>query len=430
MATKFDDKYQEKIQQNLDDSGIVSNIDNSNPYGLQIQNAIESQYQAPTYENKYGSKLDSLYDAMQNRQAFSYNENNDPVYQAYRKQYLREGQRATKNTMATAAAATGGQPSSYAVSAAAQAGNYYASQLSDKIPELYQQAYNRYLQEFQDQALMAQTLQTAQQQEYNRYSQDRQFDYGVIQDRIGNMMDARRQELDIAKYNQDFNYQQKQDRLQNMQTQQQHDWNRYVQERNWENQAEQNAWSEALNAYELGDARKLEALGVDTSKDINRQVQELQLKSQQWQTQLQQAQTAASYGDYSQLKAMGFDTSKANFDRDLTVAQIWAQYTGDTSYLAALLNGNSANVGGATATKAATSSSSGGSRSSSSVSGNSSKSSSSNTSSQKDIATIRASKSGYGTTDYNASGAGAVRANSSNNSNNKNNGGSLVGKYS
>ena len=78
---------------------------------------------------------------------FSYDVEDDPVYAAYRKQYAREGSRATQDALGTAASATGGIPSSYAAAAASQAGDYYASQLSDKVPELYQQAYNRYLGE-------------------------------------------------------------------------------------------------------------------------------------------------------------------------------------------------------------------------------------------------------------------------------------------
>lgn len=79
--------------------------------------------------------------------AFRYNPSSDPVMQAYTRAYRREGERATANALAQAAAATGGIPSSYAVGAAQQAGAYYASLLADKFPELEQQAYNRYLNE-------------------------------------------------------------------------------------------------------------------------------------------------------------------------------------------------------------------------------------------------------------------------------------------
>lgn len=80
--------------------------------------------------------------------AFSYDAASDPLYQSYRKQYLREGERAAENALAKSAAATLGVPGSYAVTAASQAQDYYASKLSDKLPELYQAAYERYGEDF------------------------------------------------------------------------------------------------------------------------------------------------------------------------------------------------------------------------------------------------------------------------------------------
>lgn len=92
--------------------------------------------------------------------SFSYDMGADPVYQSYQKQYAREGQRATENTLGSAAAMTGGIPSSYAVAAASQQGDYYASQMADKVPELYDQAYSRYLGEL------------------SQWNSDRNFTYG------------------------------------------------------------------------------------------------------------------------------------------------------------------------------------------------------------------------------------------------------------
>ena len=66
------------------------------------------------------------------------------MYASYRKQYLREADRAAENALAKASAATLGVPSSYAVTAASQAENEFAGKLADKIPELYRDAYERY----------------------------------------------------------------------------------------------------------------------------------------------------------------------------------------------------------------------------------------------------------------------------------------------
>lgn len=105
--------------------------------------------------------------------AFQYDADTDPNMAAYRKAYLREGQRATANALAQTSAATGGVPSSYAATAATQAGNYYAAQLADKVPELRAQAYQEYLdkksleqQELENQRYVEQQAEAKKQQEY------------------------------------------------------------------------------------------------------------------------------------------------------------------------------------------------------------------------------------------------------------------------
>lgn len=76
--------------------------------------------------------------------SFSYDPQEDALYQAYKKQYTREGRRASEDTMGIMASMTGGRPSSYAASSAAQSANQYAAALTDKIPELQAQRYNQY----------------------------------------------------------------------------------------------------------------------------------------------------------------------------------------------------------------------------------------------------------------------------------------------
>lgn len=113
---------------------------------------------------------------------FSYDLESDPVWQAYRKQYTREGQRATQDALGAAAASSGGIPSSYATAAATQAGDYYAAQMSDKVPELYQQAYNRYLNEL------------------SQWNADRSFGYGQYIDELNTQIANRQEALQNALY--------------------------------------------------------------------------------------------------------------------------------------------------------------------------------------------------------------------------------------
>lgn len=123
----------------------------------------------PTYANRYQRELDELLGEVQNYGPFAWSKEEDPAYSAYAKQYRREGERATANALAQAASATGGQVSTAAMTAASQAGDYYAGKLSDKIPELYENAYQRYLSQYQMLADQLGQTRTAEQSDYAKY---------------------------------------------------------------------------------------------------------------------------------------------------------------------------------------------------------------------------------------------------------------------
>jgi hypothetical protein len=89
------------------------------------------------------------------------------------------------------AARTGGMASSYATTAAQQQNNYYMAQLSDKIPELYQLAYQMYLDDIDLQVQDLGLLQNASNTAYDRYRDtmsdwrdDRDFAYGMYRDDV------------------------------------------------------------------------------------------------------------------------------------------------------------------------------------------------------------------------------------------------------
>lgn len=163
--------------------------DQINGYG-----PFQDTREKPTYSNRYDQQINDLLQQYVNREKFSYDYKNDPLYANYRKQYQREGQRATQDALAEAAAASGGIPSSYAASAAAQAQNYYASQIADKIPELEQLAYQKYLDDASLQQSKISALQGQEQLDYakyidalGQYNTDRNFDYGVYSDRYNQL---------------------------------------------------------------------------------------------------------------------------------------------------------------------------------------------------------------------------------------------------
>ncbi|MGM9601780.1 MAG: hypothetical protein ACI3W5_09430 [Faecousia sp.] len=84
--------------------------------------------------------------------SFQYDPETDPRFAAYKKAYLREGDRAAENALAKASVLTGGVPSTAAITASQQAGDYYAGKLADIIPELYSDAYSQHITQQQLQA--------------------------------------------------------------------------------------------------------------------------------------------------------------------------------------------------------------------------------------------------------------------------------------
>lgn len=126
-----------------------------------------------TYQNPYQKQLDQLVSDYLGS-SFSYDQSWDPAAQAYRENYIQNGQRAMQDTMAQAAARTGGLASSYATQAGQQAYNSYMSDLNAQLAGLRQQAIDNYLS---DQALQQNRINTvaslgqqAESSYYNRVS--------------------------------------------------------------------------------------------------------------------------------------------------------------------------------------------------------------------------------------------------------------------
>lgn len=320
-APTFDDKYAGKID------SALSDLDSLGEY---------SYGQAkPTYDSRYDDTMQGLLGDILGTGEFSYDYKSDPLYSSYAKQYTREGKRATADALGEAAAATGGMPSSYAVTAASQAGDYYASQLADKIPELYQIAYNKYLQDYQQKLSKLETVRGMEQMDYSKYldelgqyntdrdfdyakwlddydrksnqidtlrglrsddmalyqtalgqyNTDREFDYGQLLDEIGSQANEREEARieDETKYNREqdaldrdlaerkFAYSQGQDAL-----------DRDLAERKFAYSQSQDAQSKALDramaAAEMGDYSLLQELGISPDMETVRAMTEANTK--------------------------------------------------------------------------------------------------------------------------------------------------------
>ena len=214
---------------------------------------------APTWTPRYEAEIQGLLSDISNRKGFSYNMNEDKMYQQYRDQYIREGQRAMKDTAAQAAALTGGYGSTYGAIAAQQGYDNYLAALNDRVPQLEQMAYGRYTDELADKYNQLGAYQTEENRLYGQY------------------MDA------LGQHNTDRNF-----AFGSMQA--------AMSQNNYENEFDRNLF-ESDRSYGLTE--------------------------EQWNFQQQQQaiENALSTGDYSKLKELGFDTSYLKYMQDMEKAQ-------------------------------------------------------------------------------------------------------------
>lgn len=151
---------------------------------------LQESYPATANYSKYlpGSQggLLSLTEKIESvgKTPFAYDADTDPSMQAYRKQYLREADRNSRDVMAQYAGMTQGVPSSAAISAASQAGDYYRAQLADKLPEMEAQAYSRWLNDRQTEISKLQL----QQQNYSAMRDAENDAYQRQQDAYSNLL--------------------------------------------------------------------------------------------------------------------------------------------------------------------------------------------------------------------------------------------------
>ena len=214
---------------------------------------------APTWTPRYETEIQGLLSDISNRKGFSYNMNEDKMYQQYRDQYIREGQRAMKDTAAQTAALTGGYGSTYGAIAAQQGYDNYLAGLNDRVPQLEQMAYGRYTDELADKYNQLGAYQTEENRLYGQY------------------MDA------LGQYNTDRNFV-----FNSMQ--------QAMSQNNYENEFDRNLFESDRNYG---------------------------LTEEQWKFQQQQQaiENALSTGDYSKLKELGFDISYLKYMQDMEKAQ-------------------------------------------------------------------------------------------------------------
>ena len=127
------------------------------------------------YQSQYKDQIQGLYDQIANRKDFTYDVNSDAMYQQLKDQYIQGGRMAMQDTMGRAQAMTGGYGNSYAQSVGQQSYQGYLQGLNDQVPDLYQMALNRYIQQG-DQLKDQYSMLTAQEaQDYARWQDQQQL---------------------------------------------------------------------------------------------------------------------------------------------------------------------------------------------------------------------------------------------------------------
>ena len=310
--------------------------------------------EAPEWQ---GTDYARIRDAATERAAvpFVYELERDPVWQAYRKQYLREGARAGEDTLGRYAAMTGGVPSTAAMTAAQQASGNYAARLTDKIPELYQQAYQRYLQEYRRQLDLAGAYDDYDQASYDRYrdeldqwNRDRSFAYDAARDsqaagRKGNETAYSRYLDELDQWNRDrsFAYTRERDAVSDRrydaewaqklreyadsQNWKAAEWEQYLREYGDELSQAEREWvyrqqRDAVEDARYADTQQYERTRDEQTRQRQAALDERDAEDAAYARLMNAAKLAAQYGDYSGLAALGISPNAENLRR-LAIAE-------------------------------------------------------------------------------------------------------------
>lgn len=185
--------------------------------------------------------LDATKDQILNREKFSYDLNGDALYQQYKDKYINQGRMAMQDTIGQASAMTGGYGNSYAATAGNQAYQASLQNLNDIVPQLYQMAYDQYVQEGQE-----------LNSKYSLLANDRSYEYGVWGDNYNRLVADRDYNANnyYNQYNQEYGqYTDKYGRLVDLSSAYENRYNsQYTQEYGQHSDAEAYAYKAARDA--------------------------------------------------------------------------------------------------------------------------------------------------------------------------------------
>ena len=139
-------------------------------------------YKPKEYTSEWEDEIRALMGQITGREKFSYDVNEDALDQQMTDQVIETGKLARDDTMAKAAAMTGGYGSSYGQSVGQQAFQGELGKLNDAIPELYQMALNRYTAEGQELLNQYGLLMDRDERDYGRHMDFENIRYQLKQD--------------------------------------------------------------------------------------------------------------------------------------------------------------------------------------------------------------------------------------------------------
>lgn len=128
-------------------TGTTDTTATSQPTAVQQAQTLLDQVTANKpgeYTSTWRGQIDSLIKQLMDRGQFSYDLNGDALWQMYKDQYTAQGKMAMMDTIGQVAAMSGGYGNSYGQAAGQQAYNAYLQQLTQMIPQLQEQALNRW----------------------------------------------------------------------------------------------------------------------------------------------------------------------------------------------------------------------------------------------------------------------------------------------
>ena len=120
------------------------------------------------YSSDYTGAISKLKDAISDR-SFSYDPASDSLYRQYADRYIQSGKLAMMDTVGKSSALTGGYGNSYAHTAGQQEYDAYLQKLSEAGLDLYNAAYQKYLDEGDALQREYENLTGEEQQAYNRW---------------------------------------------------------------------------------------------------------------------------------------------------------------------------------------------------------------------------------------------------------------------